>query len=270
MNIIESNLKFHGEFTDGNIPKRIILHHAAGNGTVDQIHQEHLDKGWIGIGYHYYVRKDGNIYKGRPDCAIGAHCLGFNTNSLGICAEGNFMNETMSEVQKNALIELVSYLKGKYSITDVKGHKELNSTDCPGANYPLDGIKNVNATVVPKQVVQSAQVFNGDADIRDLQISLNAQGYTDENGNKLVEDGLPGKHTFISAGKCLVKRGAKGEIVKFIQKRLVKLGFSCGSCGDDGDFGYGTLVAVQNFQAKRGLSHDGIVGQNTWKALLGL
>lgn len=272
MNIIETNLQFHGEFTDGNVPNRIILHHAGAiTCTVEQIHQWHLDRGWCGIGYHYFVRKDGSIYKGRPDCAIGAHCLGYNTNSLGVCAEGDFMQESMPEVQKNAIIELVSYLKNKYSIIDVKGHKELNSTDCPGNNYPLEVIKNTNITVGETPVSQPTPVaFNGDVDIRDLQIALNAQGYTDENGNKLIEDGFPGKHTLVSASKCLVKRGAKGEIVKFIQKRLIKLGFSCGSCGADGDFGYGTQTAIQNFQASRGLSNDGIVGQNTWKALLGL
>ena len=58
------------------------------------------------------------------------------------------------------------------------------------------------------------------------------------------------------------------EYVKWIQERLIDLGFSCGTCGADGDFGYCTLVAVQNFQANNGLASDGKVRQSTLQMLL--
>jgi len=141
MNIIKTNLSF-GNMTYGNKPNALVYHHAeAPSCTVEDIHQWHKENGWAGIGYHYFVRKDGSIYKGRPDNAIGSHCLNHNTNTLGICAEGNFETETMSEVQKQALINLGIYLKGLYGITASYGHRELMSTACPGTNYPLADIK---------------------------------------------------------------------------------------------------------------------------------
>lgn len=93
----------------------------------------------------FFVRKDGSIYRGRREEAVGAHAYGSNTDSIGICAEGNFENETMGDVQKQALKELVAYLKNKYGITKVQRHRDVNATACPGKNYPFEEI--ANATV---------------------------------------------------------------------------------------------------------------------------
>lgn len=142
MNIIQTNFKWNGSLTYGNIPKKIVLHNAdASKCTVQDIHQWHLNNGWTGIGYHYFVRKDGSIYKGRPDNAIGSHCKGSNTNTLGICFEGKYMSETMPIVQYNAGIELIKYLFSKYGNMPIYGHKELFATDCPGSKFPLADFK---------------------------------------------------------------------------------------------------------------------------------
>lgn len=143
MNIIDTNLKFKS-LSWGNKPKQILLHHMEWSKCtvydVDRCHK--VDKGWSGIGYHFFVAKDGRVYRGRPEGAIGAHCKDHNLNTLGIGAEGNYMKETMPLAQKNAIIELCKYLCNKYGITDVRGHKEAPySTNCPGINYPLQEIK---------------------------------------------------------------------------------------------------------------------------------
>ena len=41
-----------------------------------------------GIGYHYVIRRDGQIEPGRPEWLIGAHCVNHNAHSIGICYEG--------------------------------------------------------------------------------------------------------------------------------------------------------------------------------------
>lgn len=80
------------------------------------------------------------------------------------------------------------------------------------------------------------------------------------------QDNIPGP---ITLSKCpLLKRGSTGNVVKWLQERLNYLGFNCGSI--DGIFGEKTRAAVIALQASRGLSSDGVVGQNTWRKLLGL
>ncbi|WP_373899264.1 N-acetylmuramoyl-L-alanine amidase [Haloimpatiens sp. FM7315] len=163
MNILENNLKFKS-LTYGNNPNTIVLHHAeASKCTVQDIDRWHKGNGWSGIGYHYFIRKNGAIYKGRPDNAIGAHCLHHNTNTLGICAEGSYMKETMPEVQFKAIVELCKYLKGKYNIKDIKGHGELMATSCPGVNYPLKEIKKLvlNSSTTQSQIKNNvANIIN--------------------------------------------------------------------------------------------------------------
>lgn len=141
MNIIEKNYKLIGTLKKRAKTTRIILHHAASkNCTVDQVDIWHKARGWTCIGYHFFVRKDGSIYRGRPEDTIGAHASGNNSDSIGICAEGNFEVETMSEAQKRAIKELVAYLKKKYNINTVQRHKDVGQTACPGKNYPFEEI----------------------------------------------------------------------------------------------------------------------------------
>lgn len=142
MNIRNANLSF-GSMSYGNNPQELDLHHAeASVCSVLDVHSWHKGNGWAGIGYHYFVRKNGEIWKGRPDNAIGAHVAGHNTNTLGICAEGSYMSEDMPQAQKNAIIELCKYLCNKYGINKIYGHREVGSSNCPGTKYPLAEIKN--------------------------------------------------------------------------------------------------------------------------------
>ena len=100
MKIIDANLPRNGNFTRRSATDEVILHHAeASSATVWDINQWHLDNGWVGIGYHYYIRKDGSIYRGRPEWAVGAHATGHNDRSIGICCEGAYMTETMPAAQ---------------------------------------------------------------------------------------------------------------------------------------------------------------------------
>lgn len=93
-------------------------------------------------------------------------------------------------------------------------------------------------------------------------------GLTDKNGNKLIEDGFKGIHTIEVITKVMENRGAHNEFVRWIQKRLIALGFSSGIAGADSFFGPDTLLAVQYFQTSRGLKPDGIVGPLTIVQLL--
>lgn len=265
MKIIDKHLKFVGG-SYGNKPNTIILHHAEWSKcSVEDIHRCHLNNGWAGIGYHYFVRKDGSIYKGRPDSMIGSHAKGFNTNSLGICAEGAYDKETMPKAQKDAIVELIKYLKGKYPINKVCGHRDVMATSCPGKNYPLKEIINLahqNGGASKPQSTKKElwEVSISGSLIKELQTQINSQGY-----GRVKVDGYFGEDTLKHCP--LVRQGARGGITKIIQKRLIQLGYSIYG-GVDGIFGSSTTSAIKSVQSKNGLSVDGIVGQNTWKALM--
>ena len=135
MNIVETNLKF-GSLGKRSKTTRIILHNAdAKKCSAQDIHRWHKERGWAGMGYHFLVRKDGTIERGRPENTIGAHATGCNSDSIGICFEGAFMTERMGQAQISAGKELINYLKSKYGISKVQRHKEVNPTNCPGANF---------------------------------------------------------------------------------------------------------------------------------------
>lgn len=141
MVINDAGLEFRGAAPNGGKQKvidTIIVHHRAGNGDVQSIHQQHLNQGWWGIGYHYYIRKDGSVWRGRPEECVGSHAgstNGYNTHSIGICFEGNFETEAMSKAQVNVGRELIADIKARHQIKQVLRHKDVAATACPGRNF---------------------------------------------------------------------------------------------------------------------------------------
>ncbi|ABK60795.1 GH25 family lysozyme [Clostridium novyi] len=96
--------------------------------------------------------------------------------------------------------------------------------------------------------------------VKDLQRELNRQF------NKgLKVDGYFGNSTLNAC--ILVRRGARGNITKIIQQRLIDKGYYVGIYKADGVFRNDTELAVKKFQKNNNLKVDGIVGIETWKAL---
>lgn len=143
MKVIEANLPRNGNFTRRSKTDEVILHHAeASSATVWDINDWHLDNGWVGIGYHYYIRKDGSIYRGRPEWAVGAHATGHNDRSIGICCEGAYMTETMPAAQLDSLKALLRDIMGRYGTLALKRHRDVNATSCPGDRFPWAEAQN--------------------------------------------------------------------------------------------------------------------------------
>lgn len=87
------------------------------------------------IGYHYIIDLDGTVETGRGNDEIGAHVVGFNTDSLGICLVGGAEREAQyTPAQWSALRVLVQRLRSRYNraleatlqSVDVKGHRDLS------------------------------------------------------------------------------------------------------------------------------------------------
>ncbi len=145
MKIYDTNFNFTGGMLTRPLTRRIVLHHRAGEGDVLSIHNGHIKNGWSGIGYHFYVRRDGSIYRGRPVEKVGAHAEGHNSDSIGICFEGNFENEKMGKEQKSAGQKLIAYLQESYgNKLKVIRHSDLTPTACPGRYFPFDELTKVS------------------------------------------------------------------------------------------------------------------------------
>lgn len=100
----------------------------------------HRNQGWAGIGYHYVIDLDGTVEKGRVESKAGAHCVGYNNKSLGICyigglaRDGETPKDTRTEAQKAALIKLLKELKAKYPNAKIVGHNQFAKKACPCFN----------------------------------------------------------------------------------------------------------------------------------------
>ena len=136
-----------------NYPKVIVFHHTyAENLSPEEINDIHKESGWDGIGYHYYIRKDGTIYSGRPEECIGSHVYGKNKDSLGICLEGNFEKEEPTKEEIESLVDLSVYLILKYNISRCKSHNDLYNTLCPGRLFPIEEIEDRIRTKIENMI----------------------------------------------------------------------------------------------------------------------
>jgi len=118
------------------------------------------------------------------------------------------------------------------------------------------------------------------ANVFSIQHLLNARGYavpvdgyfgniTDSNvrsfqsSRGLTSDGIVGPATW-EALVITIRYGDSGEAVKAAQRQLNKYGYNLTV---DGIFGGDTDTAVRDYQSKRGLTVDGIIGMGTWSSL---
>ena len=106
--------------------------------SVAQIDTWHRERGYhLGVGYHYVIRRNGEIEPGRPEWMVGAHCLNHNRYSIGICYEGGLdirgqPADTRTLEQKLAMLHLLEVLHRRYPKAVIVGHRDLShDRDCP-------------------------------------------------------------------------------------------------------------------------------------------
>ena len=147
--------------------KKIILHCSDSRGGDNKlIDAWHKERGFDEIGYHfvicngypnirnrdgnYYPKQDGNYHPrldgllqpGRSIDKIGAHCLGHNDDSVGICLIGQrlFSAKQLIETLQDLLVELMCQFD--LEPKDIYGHYELASNKtCPNIN--MDSIRRL-------------------------------------------------------------------------------------------------------------------------------
>jgi len=127
--------------------------------------------GWSDIGYHFVLDRDGTEVKGRPVSRAGAHILGHNANTIGVCLIGGHgaaatdsFEDHFTPEQDAALRRLIKDLKEKYpTIKKVSGHNEYANKGCPGFNVPEWYSSGVNMPTETKHSLWSLllAIFGG-------------------------------------------------------------------------------------------------------------
>lgn len=124
-----------------NKPMMIVVHCSATRESADfkaaDIDKWHRNRGFRKIGYHYVIDRDGTIERGRDEAEEGAHAVGYNDKSIGICYvggladDGKTAKDTRTPEQKKAMKMLIEDLCARYEKTDtpikyIVGHRDLS------------------------------------------------------------------------------------------------------------------------------------------------
>ena len=158
------------EFRYTSTVKAAFVHHSAsGNGyscseapaVIRSIYRYHVkSSGWRDIGYNFLVDKCGKIYEGRASgvarAVMGAHTLGFNSDTMGIAVLGTFTSAAPAKAALDGVAKLTAWKLGlfgrnpggtttltsgggkyaagtKVKMKVVSGHRDGFATSCPGA-----------------------------------------------------------------------------------------------------------------------------------------
>lgn len=249
---------------------------------------------WGDIAQHFSIFPDGHIVTGRSLNKTPIGIKGWNTGSICIEIYGNFDKDVMYQAQKDAIIACYALLADKFDVSinssGIRPHcwftaggtylGDYNSSKsaktCPGKKffggntkssfdknfYPLikkyDGGSSKPVPVEPDK--PDNDELPGKYIVRYLQQVLNKQYKL-----KLEIDGSFGPKTRTAVKTYYLKKGCKGEHVKWLQQALVNRGYKISV---DGSFGPATLDALKKYQKSRKISVDGFAGESTHSKII--
>lgn len=201
----------------------------------------HKQRGWSGVGYHFFIRKSGLLEIGRDIEKVPAAQEGNNAGTIAICLHG-LARAKFTEQQFEALRSLCQQINAAYEggVT-FHGHCEVANKACPVFDYKtVLGLRP--GGVLPLHYDQATQPIY--TPLLDMSSGLEE----------------PPVQRYGS-----LKIGVKGSAVRDLQKSLAALGYFSGAL--DGDFGQRTRAAVLAFQADNDLVADGVFGPASREAL---
>lgn len=127
--------------------------------SVEELEKMHRRRGFRGIGYHYYIRRDGTVVNTRPLEVVGAHCKGNNAHSVGICYEGGLdvrgnPKDTRTPEQRSAMHLLVAQLLKRFkNNVCICGHRDLSpDLNGDGVIEPEEWVKECPCFEVRKEL----------------------------------------------------------------------------------------------------------------------
>lgn len=231
-----------------------------------------------GYGGHYNIQRDGQIFlAANPKTAVVWQCGGglqgsgghsfykicTNYNSIGIeCGvcytdksakdgDGDSNKWYFTEATQESLVYLVSKLMDDYniSIDHVIRHYDVTGKTCPNPYVKNNGL---NGNWTWDEFIANVKQYRRDGTITIPNRSGSSTATPQTTTSKTT-----------TSKKSYLQKGDKGNDVKEMQTMLIACGYSCGSCGADGDFGNGTLSALKSFQSDQKLTVDGLYGNKS-------
>lgn len=128
------------QFTPRTSTEAVFVHCSATKPTMDigvrEIRQWHKEQGWLDVGYHYVIKRDGTIEAGREESAVGSHAKGYNSTSVGVCLVGGIDSSGKPEAnftpeQMGRLRSLLTVLLTKYEGSVLRAHHDVAPKACP-------------------------------------------------------------------------------------------------------------------------------------------
>lgn len=117
---------------------------------------------WEDIGYHYVVKLDGTVEKGRDEKYQGAHAYPYNGESIGVVyvggttADATKAKDTRTDAQKVGLIKLLTVLKAKYPNAEIVGHRDLSPD------------KNKDGKITPNEWTKACPCFDAREEYKNI------------------------------------------------------------------------------------------------------
>ncbi|BCJ27807.1 N-acetylmuramoyl-L-alanine amidase [Actinocatenispora sera] len=298
--------------------RKIVVHHMAFPNVTDyseehakqlardcqDLHMDH--NGWADTGQHFTVSRGGYVLEGRheslPSLELGtqqvqgAHCVGENTQSIGIENEGTYITETPTVKQFASLVRLCTTICQQYGIHawNIFGHWDWNNTDCPGIAFyrEFPTLRREVAAAcgerladVPARTWPDIFTSSAGSTVTTLQYLLVANGYDTvtpnaafdaatlaavqdfqaKHGFEVASDGTVTQPTWEALAPRLLPH-ATGDAVKAAQSILAHKGYDVTV---DGTYDGATRQAVRQMQRLHGLPPNGLADTTTWCAILG-
>jgi N-acetyl-anhydromuramyl-L-alanine amidase AmpD len=113
-----------------------------GEGLASQIREIarwHVQRGFRREGYHWFIGRDGRVLPGRPESEEGAHVVGSNEDSIGVCLIGGHGSDATDDFadhftpqQDAALRRLLGEIQSRHGACIIIGHNKLAGKACPG------------------------------------------------------------------------------------------------------------------------------------------
>ncbi len=155
-------------------PLYLIVHHSGGSDSnpladssnftfaqCEQLHKEKFNfKSALGFwsGYQYYIEKSGKLYQARKDDEEGAHTIGKNSSSIGICLAGNFDATLPTQPQIDTLTKLLKEKMAQWNIPkeNIVPHRSFANKTCYGMKLKDDWARKLIPSSSP---VEEAKVY---------------------------------------------------------------------------------------------------------------